>query len=530
MNTKTITPWINWQEWKTVVDDAYADDLCSYQRAFSAILAWEARDADMPSGILGLKELIIAKLARQSTDLENYNEMFTYQSTVSMNVVRFVNFITEPFQTNSHAKTVKAIANQIGIPDWIVNLRHSATHFNLPSVEVLEKAVTSLFEFLKERYIDSYKEISLDQSLLNQNVRGVIENLFNEYMNFRYKQTLMRTTNKKNNNESSEDLDKDVQSLVVNFRHDTFDVLLLDGFMIPTNEQLNAMGIIAEEFLEQENLNFPKSFSNIWDKFLSYVNEMNLIGFLFTNLITAYKFEVDNSLASTHENLRNKFLLSWILYLLKFNSYKNEKLKMVKFQFQFSFKKVLHDILAIKPNRFTSLFLYELSKIASFSNEISPADYEKLKTLMNFLNMTNDQTVTDESDEWMTMNETETSADYSLYDMSVFDQYVKKNESTFERFEMAQIKIKSSGNWQMIDDPNWNQDKLKLGFIENQSFINLNLDLGQFCEKNETNGSINNSQNLSFQEALTSPYSKGPIIQNPKNLKERLMINYWEFA
>ena len=242
------------------------------------------------------------------------------------NCLRFVNFITEPFQTNSHAKTVKAIANQIGIPDWIVNLRHSATHFNLPSVEVLEKAVTSLFEFLKERYIDSYKEISLDQSLLNQNVRGVIENLFNEYMNFRYKQTLMRTTNKKNNNESSEDLDKDVQSLVVNFRHDTFDVLLLDGFMIPTNEQLNAMGIIAEEFLEQENLNFPKSFSNIWDKFLSYVNEMNLIGFLFTNLITAYKFEVDNSLASTHENLRNKFLLSWILYLLKFNSYKNGEL------------------------------------------------------------------------------------------------------------------------------------------------------------------------------------------------------------
>lgn len=239
--------------------------------------------------------------------------------------LRFVNFITEPFQTNSHAKTVKSIANQIGIPDWIVNLRHSATHFNLPSVEILEKAIASLFKYLKERYVDAYKEISTDQLLLNQNVKGFIESSFTEYMNSRYKKTLMRTMNKKNLNESSEDLDKNVESLVVNFRIDTFEVLLQDGFMVPTNDQLNAMGIMAEEYLEQESLNFPKSFLNIWNQFLSYCNEMNLVGYLFNNLITVYKLEVDNNLVSTHENLRNKFLLSWILYLLKFNSFKNGK-------------------------------------------------------------------------------------------------------------------------------------------------------------------------------------------------------------
>ena len=47
---------------------------------------------------------------------------------------------------------------------------------------------------------------------------------------------------------------------------------------------------------------------------------------------------------------------------------------------------------------------------------------------MNFLNMTNDQTVTDESDEWMTMNETETSADYSLYGkfyQNIFYKFLK---------------------------------------------------------------------------------------------------------
>lgn len=88
MNAKTVTPWINWQEWKATVDDAYSDDFCSYQRAFSTIIAWEARDADIPSGILGLKELLIAKLAKESTNFENYNEIFVYQSAIALNVVR----------------------------------------------------------------------------------------------------------------------------------------------------------------------------------------------------------------------------------------------------------------------------------------------------------------------------------------------------------------------------------------------------------------------------------------------------------
>jgi hypothetical protein len=40
METKKITPWLNWNEWKSVVDDAYnqENDINSYKRAFSAIL------------------------------------------------------------------------------------------------------------------------------------------------------------------------------------------------------------------------------------------------------------------------------------------------------------------------------------------------------------------------------------------------------------------------------------------------------------------------------------------------------------
>ena len=91
MDTKKITPWIDWQEWKSVVDDAYnvKDDPVMYRRALSAIIAWEARDQNLPSGILGLKELIIAKLARLNRTSESIDSSIAYQSTVAMNVVRY---------------------------------------------------------------------------------------------------------------------------------------------------------------------------------------------------------------------------------------------------------------------------------------------------------------------------------------------------------------------------------------------------------------------------------------------------------
>lgn len=102
-------------------------------------------------------------------------------------------------------------------------------------------------------------------------------------------------------------------------RTQTFEIILDDGYMIPTRDQLSAFGIVPEEFLEQENLFIPKSFLNIWTTFLTYCNENKLIGLLFQNLVNSYKLEAERSFSY----LRIKFLLSWIVYLLKFNSFKN---------------------------------------------------------------------------------------------------------------------------------------------------------------------------------------------------------------
>ena len=67
----------------------------------------------MTTSLVCLKELLSARLAQINKDTATLEQIHMYQSSLSMNIVRFVNFITEPYQTTIYAKPIKAIANQV---------------------------------------------------------------------------------------------------------------------------------------------------------------------------------------------------------------------------------------------------------------------------------------------------------------------------------------------------------------------------------------------------------------------------------
>lgn len=80
----------------------------------------------------------------------------------------------------------------------------------------------------------------------------------------------------------------------------------------------------------------PKIFLNIWMEVLTYLNKkMGSLRLLFDNLIETYHNEVNNLVQSNP--LREKFLLSWILGLIKLNSFKNGKLFNFKIKILFIF-------------------------------------------------------------------------------------------------------------------------------------------------------------------------------------------------
>ena len=55
-------------------------------------------------------------------------------------IIRLVNGLVDPLQLGAYARSIHSIAQQVGLPAWFVELRHAATHEDLPSLEVLRDA------------------------------------------------------------------------------------------------------------------------------------------------------------------------------------------------------------------------------------------------------------------------------------------------------------------------------------------------------------------------------------------------------
>ncbi len=55
-------------------------------------------------------------------------------------IIRLVNCLVDPLQLGAYARSIHSIAQQLGLPAWFVELRHAATHEDLPSLEVLRDA------------------------------------------------------------------------------------------------------------------------------------------------------------------------------------------------------------------------------------------------------------------------------------------------------------------------------------------------------------------------------------------------------
>lgn len=54
-------------------------------------------------------------------------------------VFRFVNSLVDPLQTAYFARSISSLAAQLGLPLWFVELRHQATHEDLPGLPVLRE-------------------------------------------------------------------------------------------------------------------------------------------------------------------------------------------------------------------------------------------------------------------------------------------------------------------------------------------------------------------------------------------------------
>lgn len=145
-----LVPWSTDKEWQELHQKLYSFDKQERSLGVKRVKAWGSR-GKLPHAIESTA--IFVEIGLQDDPIRfstcSHSEI---SLLLSMALVRFVNGIVDAAQKGTVASSVSGIAEQLGLPLWFVELRHSATHDKLPTLSSLRRARVQALEWLETHY------------------------------------------------------------------------------------------------------------------------------------------------------------------------------------------------------------------------------------------------------------------------------------------------------------------------------------------------------------------------------------------
>ncbi|KAF8640922.1 hypothetical protein AX17_000570 [Amanita inopinata Kibby_2008] len=142
-------PWASLSQLDLLCSWIYADDAGSKLLAIHRLSAWRAT-SHLPHALDSTLALLVAiTLDSPSTPQAQH---LSIRQNYAAAIIRLVNGFVDPLQLGAYARSIASIANQIGLPQWLVELRHAATHEELPSLELLREAARESMTWLLHNY------------------------------------------------------------------------------------------------------------------------------------------------------------------------------------------------------------------------------------------------------------------------------------------------------------------------------------------------------------------------------------------
>ncbi|KAK4056423.1 rRNA-processing protein las1 [Microbotryomycetes sp. JL221] len=149
-----IVPWTTFEEFKHVFGLLFHSDgdTDSQRQAVEQINIWMMRGncPHAAESTAALMELVLRDTARIGSS--NRPTQLEQRLGYSMAIIRFVNSLIDPMQTTYYARSMAMLASQLGLPLWFVELRHAATHEDLPTLIVLQDAAKQALDWLYSNY------------------------------------------------------------------------------------------------------------------------------------------------------------------------------------------------------------------------------------------------------------------------------------------------------------------------------------------------------------------------------------------
>ncbi|KAF8716781.1 hypothetical protein HU200_025873 [Digitaria exilis] len=166
---RKLVPWSSWEEWRFVRDGIFS---LFPAAALRRIAAWRSRGSllipvDVTAAFVEIRlRDPFFRDGLTGDDAMESEEMLAM--LYSMAITRLVNGFVE----NPHKKTGRSIselAEAVGIPRVLVDIRHESSHRNLPSLRLLRLASIKAFDWLKciywDRQTDSIPDVQVELRL-----------------------------------------------------------------------------------------------------------------------------------------------------------------------------------------------------------------------------------------------------------------------------------------------------------------------------------------------------------------------------
>lgn len=136
----------------------------------------------LPHALESLLSILVALRQDNASDIGLSSSLSLRQSYATA-LIRLVNGLVDPLQSGTYARSILSIAAQIGLPAWLVELRHAATHEDLPSLELLrDGAKESLTWLLHNYFLPTLNPSSAQVQAHSASIRPV-EPLLRRYKN-----------------------------------------------------------------------------------------------------------------------------------------------------------------------------------------------------------------------------------------------------------------------------------------------------------------------------------------------------------
>jgi hypothetical protein len=150
-------PWANWEEWQACWELLQTSPL----KALETLEIW---NHVQPLPVRVESTRVLLRCLQDLTKSGNPQEFSTLKSetsrlALSMAIVRCTNLIIDTYNDCKFARSVSQTAKSINLPEFIVDLRHDATHSTLPSGFLLSKAFQALITWLFENYWAKQAEV-----------------------------------------------------------------------------------------------------------------------------------------------------------------------------------------------------------------------------------------------------------------------------------------------------------------------------------------------------------------------------------